>query len=123
MRAFTGNCEVMFTRVSSYSGTISGGVKIFTGLDEAMRGRDIILVEDIIDSGKTVTFLQKELELLQPASVCTVALLQKNIPGEHIVQADIFGFTIPDNFVVGYGLDYNEQGRNLRDVWKVITPE
>ncbi len=119
IRNYKGNCETLFTRIKTYTGTASGEISEFTGLSKAVNNRDVIFIEDIIDTGKTVYHLQNEIELLHPASVTIVTLLQKNILRPNLVKADIIGFEIPDVFVVGYGLDYKENGRNLPEVWSL----
>ncbi len=120
VRAYPGKCEVVFTRVKSYSGTEAGAIQLFSGFDETVRERDIIIIEDIVDSGKTVFHLQQELAPYRPTSVTIVALLQKKILRPNLIKADIAGFEIPDVFVVGCGLDYDELGRNLPDVYAVV---
>jgi len=119
-RQFEGNCTVSFSRIKSYHGTSSGDVSEFSGFENEVNGRHIVLVEDIVDTGKTLFHLLHELEQFRPAGITTVALLQKNILRPNLLKADIVGFEIPDVFVVGYGLDYDGAGRNLKDVWKVI---
>lgn len=119
VRAYNGPCEIVFTRIKSYNGTASEEIVEFSGFDATVQGREIILVEDIVDTGKTVFHLLKEIEKHHPASVTVVALLQKMILRPNLIKADLTGFEIPDEFVVGYGLDYNEQGRNLDAIWKV----
>jgi hypoxanthine phosphoribosyltransferase len=109
--------------VSSYgSGTKSSGVvRILKDLDTDLHGRDVIIVEDIIDSGLTLSWLQQNLESRGAASVEIVALLRK--PEAAKVQVDVkyAGFEIPDAFVVGFGLDYDERYRNLRGIG-VLAP-
>ncbi|MEZ5014345.1 MAG: phosphoribosyltransferase family protein [Chitinophagales bacterium] len=117
MRAYPGNAEVYFTRLRSYSGTEGGEIELFTGIPPALNNRHVIIVEDIVDSGRTVFHVQEELEAYRPASVTIVALLQKKILRPNLVKADMVGFEIPEDFVVGYGLDYNEMGRGLPDIY------
>ncbi|MBK7566654.1 MAG: hypoxanthine phosphoribosyltransferase [Bacteroidetes bacterium] len=119
IRIFNGNCETIFTRIKSYTGTISGEIQTFNGINHNVKNRHIIFVEDIIDTGKTIFHLHQEIEKLEPASVTTITLLQKNILRPNLIKADLIGFEIPDVFVVGYGLDYEEKGRNLDGIWKV----
>ncbi|MBO9597342.1 hypoxanthine phosphoribosyltransferase [Cohnella panacarvi] len=116
--------ELDFMAVSSYGNSTrsSGEVKIIKDLDTSVDGRDVIIVEDIIDSGLTLSYLIDVLERRNALSVSVVALFDK--PGRRTVdlQADYTGFTIPDAFVVGYGLDYAEKYRNLPYVG-VLKPE
>ncbi len=105
-----------FMSVSSYgSGTKSSGiVKIVKDLDQSIEGRDVLVVEDIIDSGHTLSYLLKILNERKPASLCLCTLLNKSDRREvENVNVDYTGFPIPDEFVVGYGLDYDQKYRNL----------
>lgn len=114
-RAITLPCTVDFMAVSSYgSGTTSSGqVKITKDLSESIEGRDIIVVEDILDSGNTLSYLFQLLQARHPASVRLCTLLDKPSRRTKEVELHYSGFTIPDYFVVGYGLDYAEKYRNL----------
>jgi hypoxanthine phosphoribosyltransferase len=116
--------ELDFMAVSSYGNSTrtSGEVKIIKDLDASVEGRDVLIVEDIIDSGLTLSYLIDVLERRNALSVNVVALFDK--PGRRTVDlnADYTGFTIPDAFVVGYGLDYAERYRNLPYVG-VLKPE
>ncbi len=105
-----------FMSVSSYGGgTVSSGrVKIVKDLDESIEGRDVIIVEDIIDSGRTLSYLMDMLENRKPSSLKLCTLLDK--PDRRVVKdvrTDYCGFIIPDEFVVGYGMDYDQKYRNL----------
>lgn len=115
MRGLTLPCTVDFLSVSSYGkGTRSSGqVQITKDLSEDISGRDIIVVEDILDSGNTLSYLLKLLQARRPASIRLCALLDKPSRRVNPVTADYTGFSIPDYFVVGYGLDYAEKYRNL----------
>lgn len=108
-------CTVDFMAVSSYgSGTVSSGqVKIVKDLSETIEGKDVIVVEDILDSGNTLSYLLKLLEARRPASIRLCTLLDKPERRTKPVEVQYSGFTIPDEFVVGYGLDYDERYRNL----------
>ena len=108
-------CTVDFMAVSSYgSGTSSSGqVKIVKDLSEHIEGRDLIVVEDILDSGNTLSYLLQLLQARRPASVRLCTLLDKPSRRTKPVELHYSGFTIPDYFVVGYGLDYDEKYRNL----------
>ena len=114
-RRITLPCTVDFMAVSSYgSGTTSSGqVKIVKDLSEQIEGKDVIVVEDILDSGNTLSYLLKLLEARHPASIRLCTLLDKPERRTKPVAVQYSGFTIPDEFVVGYGLDYDEKYRNL----------
>ena len=114
-RAITLPCTVDFMAVSSYgSGTTSSGqVKITKDLSESIEGRDIIVVEDILDSGNTLSYLFQLLQARHPASVRLCTLLDKPSRRTKPITADYTGFSVDDLFVVGYGLDYAEKYRNL----------
>ena len=114
-RSITLPCTVDFMAVSSYGAgtTSSGQVKITKDLSESIEGRDIIVVEDILDSGNTLSYLFQLLQARHPASVRLCTLLDKPSRRTKPVTADYTGFTVEDLFVVGYGLDYAEKYRNL----------
>ena len=116
-------CTMDFMAVSSYQGTSStGAVKINKDLSQDIEGRHIIIVEDILDSGVTLSYLKKYLEVRKPASISIATLLDKPARRKADVYADYFCFEVPDAFVVGYGLDYNEGYRNLPYIG-VLKPE
>lgn len=107
--------QMDFMAVSSYGASTqsSGVVRILKDLDSAVDGRDILVVEDIIDTGLTLRYILDNLAMRNPASVKVCALLVKERPREEGIKADYVGFRIPNEFVVGYGLDYAELYRNL----------
>ena len=115
VRAITVPCRVDFMAVSSYgSGTVSSGqVQITKDLSEDITGRHLLVVEDILDSGNTLSYLLEVLRARKPASIRLCTLLDKPERRVKSVHLDYTGFTIPDAFVVGYGLDYDEYYRNL----------
>ena len=114
MRYVDIRCSMDFMAVSSYSGTSStGAVKINKDLSEDIEGRHIIIVEDILDSGVTLNYLKNFLMVRRPASISIATLMDKPARRKADVYADYSCFEIPDAFVVGYGLDYNERYRNL----------
>ena len=104
-----------FMSVSSYGdGTVSTGrIKILKDMDECIEGKDVLIVEDILDTGNTLYYLMQMLKLRQPASIRICTLMDKPERRKKPIVADYIGFTIPDAFVVGYGLDYDEKYRNL----------
>lgn len=123
MRYVTINCAMDFMAVSSYSGTTStGAVKINKDLSEDIEGRHLILVEDILDSGVTLNYLKNYLMGRNPASITIATLMDKPARRKADIYADYSCFEIPDAFVVGYGLDYNERYRNLPYIG-VLKPE
>lgn len=115
MRYVSINCSVDFMAVSSYGNksVSTGAVKINKDLSADIEGMDVIMVEDILDSGKTLDYLRSYLNGRKPASISIVTLLDKPARRTAPIQADYSGFEIPDAFVVGYGLDYAEKYRNL----------
>jgi len=108
-------CEVDFMAVSSYgnSSETSGVVRILKDLDHSIEGKDIIIVEDIIDSGVTLDYLIRYLEARNVNSVKIAALLSKPARRKVEINVEYLGFEVPDEFIVGYGLDYSEKYRNL----------
>jgi hypoxanthine phosphoribosyltransferase len=114
-RALPGNCSLDFMAVSSYgkSTKSSGQVQLIKDLDSDLEGRDVVIVEDIVDTGLTLTYLQDILRARSPRSLKTACLLSKPSRRKVDVKVEYIGFTIEDKFVVGYGLDYAEQYRNL----------
>jgi len=115
MRAMAIPLQVEFMAVSSYQGgtQTSGAVRIVMDLQTSVEGRDVLIVEDIVDSGLTLRYLRDYLLAQRPASLAVVALLNKDIARVDAVPIEYTGFRIPDRFVVGYGLDYAERYRNL----------
>ena len=115
MRHLTVACEVDFMAISSYGDATdsSGIVRILKDLDISIEGRDVLVVEDIIDSGLTLSYLIRNLESREPASLEVCALLTKPSRREIDVPVRYVGFEIPNKFVVGYGLDFAERYRNL----------
>ncbi|MBR2377272.1 MAG: hypoxanthine phosphoribosyltransferase [Clostridia bacterium] len=111
-------CQMEFMAVSSYgAGTKSSGeVKLIKDLNVPIEGKDVIIVEDIIDSGNTLSYLKRLLEQRNPTSVKICTLLDKPERRKVDLSADYVGFVIPDEFVVGYGLDYNEDYRQIPEI-------
>jgi hypoxanthine phosphoribosyltransferase len=101
----------------------TGEVRLTKDVDQSLIGRNVILVEDILDTGLTLTFLKNILQARQPKSLRVVTLLDKPSRRKKPIEADYVGFAIPDEFVVGYGMDYAEQYRNLPDIRVVVRPE
>ena len=123
MRHVNIRCSVDFMAVSSYSGaTSTGAVKINKDLSQDIADRHIILVEDILDSGVTLNYLKNYLTVRKPASIHVVTLMDKPARRKADIYADYSCFEVPDAFVVGYGLDYNETYRNLPYIG-ILKPE
>lgn len=108
-------CDIDFMAVSSYGSgtTTTGAVKITKDLSHDIQGRNVIIIEDILDSGVTLSYLKGYLEVRKPASIRICALLDKPARRRADINADYVGFLCPDEFIVGYGLDYAERYRNL----------
>lgn len=116
-------CEIAFTKLSSYHGGMQSTLKIREdiNLNINIKGRDVLVIEDIVDTGSTAHFLLEKLRLGQPASLKMCSLLLK--PAALLKPVDelkYIGFEIANEFVVGYGLDYQELGRNLKDIYKKV---
>ena len=124
MRQIDVPAEIDFMVVSSYgSGVISSGVvKIVKDLDVPLAGKDILIVEDILDSGLTLSYIKELLESRGPRSIRIATLLDKPSRRKVDLQADYIGFSVPDEFVIGYGLDYDEKYRNLPYIG-ILKPE
>lgn len=114
-------CEISFVKINSYRGTASSGeIDTLLGLREQLEGRDVIVVEDIVDSGLTMTHILEQLQRQKPASIRVAALLVKPEAMTVPVQVDYTGFEVPNIFLLGYGLDYDGRGRNLRDIYRLV---
>jgi hypoxanthine phosphoribosyltransferase len=112
------DAEISFVKISSYHGmTSSGNINTIIGLDQDIAGRDIIILEDIIDTGKTLYEFLKQLKSENPASVAVAALLHKYDANKYSIKIDYLGFKVSNKFLLGYGLDYDGLGRNLRDIY------
>lgn len=111
--------EICFIKLASYKGTSSSGQVITAiGLDVDLINRDVIILEDIVDTGKTLNEFLPKLHHQQPASLKIVALLHKPEAAVFPIKIDYTGFSIPNRFVVGYGLDYDGLGRNIREIYQ-----
>jgi hypoxanthine phosphoribosyltransferase len=124
MRACQLKSDIEFIAVSSYANATesSGRVHINYDLQKDITGRDLVIVEDILDSGNTLAFLKQYFEVKGAASITIVTLLDKPSRREKAVNADLVGFTVPDEFVVGYGLDFAQSYRNMPYIG-VLKPE
>jgi hypoxanthine phosphoribosyltransferase len=120
-KELTIDAEICFIKLASYKGTTSSGQLITAiGLDVDLIGKDIIIVEDIVDTGKTLNEFLPKLLHQQPASLKIAALLHKPDAMKFPIRIDYLGFSIPNKFVVGYGLDYDGLGRNFREIYQLV---
>lgn len=121
IRASRLNGEISFVRTSSYHGTeTEGNIRVHLAPEPAqIRDKDVVLIEDIVDSGYTMQAFLPQLEALEPKSITLVTLLHKPEAQQVPVKIDLVGFVIPPKFVVGYGLDYNGQGRHLPAIYQL----
>jgi hypoxanthine phosphoribosyltransferase len=112
------DCEVTFVRVASYNGTESTGkIRNLLGLHENVKDRNVIIVEDIVDRGETMQFLLSEINKFHPADVKIATLLLKPAALKFPIELHYVGFEVPNDFLVGFGLDYDGLGRNLTDIY------
>ncbi len=116
------DCEISFLRVSSYEGGVAstGQLRNLLWVNEDIKNRHIILLEDIVDKGDTATFILEELNKQEPADIRIATLLLKPNALKYDIKIDYVGFEIPNDFIVGYGLDYDGLGRNLGNIYKII---
>jgi hypoxanthine phosphoribosyltransferase len=120
-KELTIDAEICFIKLASYKGTKStGNVITSIGLDEPLTGRHVIIVEDIVDTGKTLNEFLPQLLNQQPASLKIAALLHKPEALAYPVKIDYLGFNVPNKFLLGYGLDFDGLGRNLREIYQLI---
>jgi hypoxanthine phosphoribosyltransferase len=114
------DAEVCFIKLASYKGMkSSGNIVTAIGLDQDLYGRDVVIVEDIVDTGKTLNEFLPKLQHQQPSSLKIASLLHKPEATRYALTIDYTGFTIPNKFVVGYGLDYDGLGRNLKEIYQL----
>ena len=113
--------EICFIKLASYKGTKStGNVITSIGLDEPLEGRHVVIIEDIVDTGNTLTKFLPQLYNQQPASLKIAALLQKPEALEHPLDLHYVGFSVPNKFLLGFGLDYDGLGRNLAEIYQLV---
>lgn len=113
-------CEVTFVRMASYRGTASSGtLKEIYGLEEEIEGRTVVIVEDIVDTGNTINLVKDQLSCDSPKEIKIATLLFKPNALKQKVSLDYVALEIPNDFIVGYGLDYDGYGRNLEDIYKI----
>lgn len=123
-RAIDLECTIDFIQVGSYgeSTSSSGSVKLIQDIKHSITGRDVIIVEDIVETGLTIQFLLEHLRAANPSSIRVATLLHKNV-GPLNFTVDYVGFSIKPEFVIGYGLDYAHTARNLKDIYKLADAE
>ncbi len=122
MRKLTVPCEITFVKFASYSGTsTTSNVKELIGMTEDIRGRHVIIVEDIVDTGITMDKILRDVRSKEPADVKVACFCFKSEAFVKDFHIDYLGLEIPNKFIVGYGLDYNGYGRNLPDVYQVVS--
>lgn len=119
IRAMPADVAVDFMAISSYSSNEATQVRIVKDLEHDITGRDVVIVEDIVDTGLTLTYLKRSLVERGPRSLCTVTLLDKSARRIVPVEVEHIGFDIPDVFVVGYGMDFQGRYRNTPDLYAV----
>lgn len=120
-KELTVDAEICFIKLASYKGTRStGNVITSIGLDEPLNERHVIVIEDIVDTGKTMSQFLPQLMDHQPASLKIASLLHKPDALQHPINIDYLGFKVPNKFLLGYGLDYDGLGRNLKEIYQLI---
>ena len=114
-------CQLSFVKLASYEGESSTGIfKELIGLNENIKGRKVVVIEDIVDSGATIETVVKQLKALKPESIKVATLLFKPQSYLKNLKIDYVGLEIPEDFLIGYGLDYNGYGRNFEDIYSLI---
>ncbi len=121
-KELTVDAEICFIKLASYKGTRSTGHVITSiGLDESLKDRHVIIIEDIVDTGKTLHEFLPQLADQQPASLKIASLLHKPDALVHAIKIDYLGFSVPNKFLLGYGLDFDGLGRNLKEIYQLIS--
>jgi len=122
MREMTIPCEISFVKLASYQGTTSTGkIKEVFGINEDLSGRTVIILEDIVETGLTIKQMIESLGTRNPASVHVCTLFFKPERLKEDLQLDYVAFSIPNDFILGYGLDYDQQGRGLKDLYTLVS--
>lgn len=120
-KEITIDAEICFIKLASYKGTKStGNVITSIGLDIPLTGRHVVIIEDIVDTGKTLHEFLPQLENQQPATLKIAALLHKPDALAHPLKIDYIGFNVPNKFLLGFGLDYDGLGRNLKEIYQLV---
>ena len=122
MREMTIPCEISFVKLASYQGTTSTGtIKEVIGINEDLTGRTIVIVEDIVESGLTIKRMMEQLGTRNPASVQVCTLFFKPDRLQEDLKLDYVAFAMPNDFILGYGLDYDQAARGLKDIYSLVT--
>jgi hypoxanthine phosphoribosyltransferase len=122
MREMTIPCEISFVKLASYQGTTSTGtIHEVIGINEDLMGRTVVIVEDIVESGLTIKRMMEQIGTRHPASVQVCTLFFKPEKLKENLTLDYVAFSIPNDFILGYGLDYDQQGRGLKDLYTLVT--
>ena len=122
MRELTIPCEISFVKLASYQGTTSTGtIHEVIGINEDLMGRTVVIVEDIVESGLTIKRMMEQIGTRHPASVQVCTLFFKPEKLKEDLTLDYVAFSIPNDFILGYGLDYDQQGRGLKDLYTLVT--
>ncbi len=120
-KELTIDAEICFVKLASYQGVKSTGKVIsLIGLDQTIKDRDVVIIEDIVDTGKTLYEFLPSLISLNPASIKIATLLHKPEALEHAITLDYIGFNVPNKFLLGYGLDYDGLARNLKEIYQLV---
>ncbi|MCK9255608.1 MAG: hypoxanthine phosphoribosyltransferase [Bacteroidales bacterium] len=115
------DCSISFLKLASYQGRASSGkIKQLIGLNENLTGQTVVILEDIIDTGITIENIMKQIIGFEPKKVIIASLLYKSNAYNNSYPIDYYCFNIPNDFIVGYGLDYNGYGRNLKHIYKIV---
>lgn len=115
------DAQITFLKLASYQGTsTSGTVKQLIGLNQELKGQNIVILEDIVDTGITLDTIMRQLSGYEPASVKVASLLYKPDACKANIHIDYLGFSIPNDFIIGYGLDYNGYGRKYEDIYTLV---
>ena len=123
-KELTIEAEISFIKLASYKGTKSTGRVITSiGLDESLKDRHVVILEDIVDTGKTLSEFLPQLADHQPASLKIASLLHKPAAQIHPLTIDYVGFSVPNKFLLGFGLDFDGLGRNLKEIYKLVGEE
>lgn len=122
MENYTYDCKISFVKVASYQGTENEKIENLIGINEDLKDKHIVILEDIVDTGNTVEYLKNQLKTYEPKSVKIATLFFKSDVYKKDIKIDYVGIRIKDKFIVGYGLDYDGLGRNLNDVY-ALTEE
>ena len=122
MREMTIPCEISFVKLASYQGTTSTGtIHEVIGINEDLMGRTVVIVEDIVESGLTIKRMMEQIGTRHPATVQVCTLFFKPEKLKEDLTLDYVAFSIPNDFILGYGLDYDQQGRGLKDLYTLVT--